>query len=109
MKKSNSGGSNFRNSNYFDILQRNSQYPSILKCIKEKVKFTFAILACGLGYTQISEFCNYSNIKILSESSYNDYLHIFEPVLRQLAERICNDKLMEALQKGELKVGFDAG
>lgn len=107
MKKS--SGSDFRNSDYFDILQRNSPYPSIVKCIKEKVKFTFAILACGLGYTQFSEFCDYSNIKILSESSYNDYLRIIEPVLRNLAERICNEKLIEALQKGELKVGFDAG
>ena len=106
MKK---GGKEFRSSNYYDLLERCKKYPKRLLKIKKKVQMTFAILASGLGYNDVAEFCEYNDFPIMDESSFYDYLHFFDQILDNLVGKICSEKLEAALQKEKFIVGFDAG
>ena len=106
MKK---GGKDFRNSSYQDLIKRNITKPKKLEKIKKKVKMTLSILAAGLGYSNASLFCDFNDFPLYNESTYYDYLHKLEPILEDIADQICIEKLNEALQKNELFVAFDGG
>ena len=90
------GGKEFRASNYDELILRNIKKPKKLESIKKKVQMIFSILACGLGYSVVSEFCEYNDFPIISESMFYDYLHFF-------------DQKLDALSNEQFIVGFDAG
>ena len=98
----------FRKSDYFEVIKRNESRPGVIYNIKYKLRETFAILASGFAYTNAADFCAISEKTIIKESTFYDYQKKMEPILRRLADRICSQKVNDALQKKDLVAAFDA-
>lgn len=96
-----------RSSTFEEIIERNKKKPAVLQRIISNINEVLAILMNGVSHSNIEGYCRVSQRKTVSKSIFYDYLHFIEPVLRILAETICNENFSITKTKQFIKIGFD--
>ncbi len=97
----------FRNCTYKELIERNIPRPLVMKNIKQNVIETLSILMNGLNYSSLKEYCIETKKKIISRSTFFEYIHIIGPVIEKLSARICGQNFDEAIKQISIKFGFD--
>ena len=97
-----------RTSTFDEIIARNSNRPEKIISIKQNVSEVLSILMIGSTHTAIANYCRLLNKKTVSKSVFYDYLHVIEPILREMVIQMCKENLQKAKDEGKLVVGFDA-